>query len=195
MALTGILLSGDPGQQASVAVAVLFMSYVAQQRLQPFLEVDGNQVDDSGDAGGDELEGTEQRPGGAPTRVVVLRRRLLAFLRRRFRMSTAAISSNTLESAFLVAAMLVLMAGMVFISGGFAAGSVGYTVLTWVVAVVIVLSTCGFVALVVFEVYKSIAHHKREVAHRRIWRVPSRPCLISKVFQVAFYCDDKARNP
>ena len=94
-------------------------------------------------------------------------------------MSTAAISSNTLESAFLVAAMLVLMAGMVFISGGFAAGSAGYTVLTWVVAAVIVLSTCGFVALVVFEVYKSIAHHKRHLAERvaeadRLRR--SRPC-------------------
>ena len=158
MALTGILLSGEPGQQASVAVAVLFMSYVAQQRLRPFVEVDRNDVGVDADADNGDEQGKQAAARGSVWRV------LMSF-RRRLRASTAT-SSNTLESTFLITAMLVLMAGMVFISGGFSVGSVGYSVLTWVVTVIVVLSTCCFLALVVLEVYKSIAHHKRHLAER-----------------------------
>ena len=140
MALTGILLSGEPGQQASVAVAVLFMSYVAQQRLRPFVEVDRNDVGVDADADNGDEQGKQAAARGSVWRV------LMSF-RRRLRASTAT-SSNTLESTFLITAMLVLMAGMVFISGGFSVGSVGYSVLTWVVTVIVVLSTCCFLALV-----------------------------------------------
>ena len=62
--------------------------------------------------------------------------------------------------------MCVLMAGMVFVSNGFQAGSFGYSVITWGVAVLLIGSSSMFVMLVTLEVYRSIRYHKLHLAAR-----------------------------
>ena len=62
--------------------------------------------------------------------------------------------------------MCVLVAGMIFVSNGFAVGSVGYQLLTWAVTVVIAASTSLFIALVLLEVYRAVRYHKQHLASR-----------------------------
>ena len=96
---------------------------------------------------------------------------------------------NILESTFLILSVVILMAGMVFVSNGFAPDSTGYAILTYTIAVLMIVSTSSFAALLVFEGYRSIrytflrkAAREAEVAsiesrlvkrHRRIKRQTS----------------------
>jgi hypothetical protein len=73
-----------------------------------------------------------------------------------------------LESCFLVSANLVLMAGMVFSSGGFARGTTGYTLMTIAVAVTIIGATGAFLVLLTFEVYRSVKFAQAHVLARRV---------------------------
>jgi hypothetical protein len=73
-----------------------------------------------------------------------------------------------LESYFLVAASLVLMAGMVFSADGFPRGSTGYNLLTACVAGIIICSTAGFSLLLGFEVYRSVKFAEAHVLARRV---------------------------
>jgi hypothetical protein len=73
-----------------------------------------------------------------------------------------------LESCFLVSANLVLMAGMVFSSGGFTRGTTGYTLMTIAVAVTIIGATGAFLALLTFEVYRSVKFAQAHVLARRV---------------------------
>jgi hypothetical protein len=66
------------------------------------------------------------------------------------------------ESAFLLSSIAMLLAGMVFTSRGFAPGSTGYLLLTIVAATLIILSVGVFLALLCFEVYRSIKVRKLE---------------------------------
>ena len=68
---------------------------------------------------------------------------------------TGVVNYNHLESAFLIAANVILMLGMVFTSNGFAVGSVGYTALTVVTFMFIIGCCVVFGALLSFEVYRS----------------------------------------
>ena len=52
--------------------------------------------------------------------------------------------------------VVILMAGLVFLSGGFKRGSVGYDLMTVSVALIVLLSTATFLSFVVFEVFRSI---------------------------------------
>jgi membrane protein implicated in regulation of membrane protease activity len=74
---------------------------------------------------------------------------------------------NNLESTFLITAILILLSGMVFLSGGFPAGSVGYVLMTVIVAFVIITCVTTFVALLAFELYKSFRDSERHEAERR----------------------------
>ena len=159
LALAAILLSYDAALQAGVAASVLFMAYILQQRRSPFL------VDDAARA---QLELEEERgsssTSGSGDGVVRSARGCIIMMARK--LVTSLPNYNTLESTFLVASMLILLAGMVFISNGFGVGSIGYNVLTWCVASVIGGATVTFVGLVVVEVYRSIRHSKQHVADR-----------------------------
>jgi uncharacterized membrane protein (UPF0136 family) len=64
------------------------------------------------------------------------------------------------ESAFLLSSIAMLLAGMIFTSRGFAPGSTGYLLLTIVAAGLIILSVGVFLALLCFEVYRSIKVRK-----------------------------------
>ena len=68
---------------------------------------------------------------------------------------TGVVNYNHLESAFLIAANVILMLGMVFTSNGFAVGSAGYTALTVVTFMFIIGCCVVFGALLSFEVYRS----------------------------------------
>ncbi len=72
-----------------------------------------------------------------------------------------------LESCFLVSANLVLMAGMVFSSGGFTRGSTGYTLMTIAVAATILGSTGVFLVLLIFEIYRSVKFAHAHVLARQ----------------------------
>ena len=69
---------------------------------------------------------------------------------------TGIINYNHLETAFLIASIVILILGMVFTSQGFTPGSTGYNILTAVAVVIIVTSTSVFVSLLTFEVYRSL---------------------------------------
>jgi hypothetical protein len=75
---------------------------------------------------------------------------------------------NNLESTFLISAELILLSGMVFYSRGFAKGSVGYVLLTVVVAVLIVSCSVTFATLVVAEVYRSFRDAAQHEALRQL---------------------------
>jgi hypothetical protein len=75
---------------------------------------------------------------------------------------------NNLESTFLISAELILLSGMVFYSRGFPKGSVGYVLLTVVVAVLIVSCSVTFAALVVAEVYRSFRDAAQHDALRQL---------------------------
>ena len=69
---------------------------------------------------------------------------------------TGVINYNHLETAFLMAAIVILILGMVFTSQGFPAGSVGYDILTAIAIIIITTSSGVFASLLVFEVYRSL---------------------------------------
>jgi hypothetical protein len=69
---------------------------------------------------------------------------------------TGVVDYNHLESSFLISAVTILMLGMVFSSKGFQPGSVGYNMLTFVTAALIVASSVIFASLLSFEVYRSL---------------------------------------
>ena len=214
LALTAILLGYDASLQASVAASVLFISYILQQRLAPFLVDDATraQLDhansdavvtstlsrnsglDSGiitvkSGNGPTGSGSvhEEVPMIAPSQRQCVRpaavtgtgsdcaarsrsgsfRDSRVVRRCAARMPARLPDYNSLESTFLVAAMLILLAGIVFVSDGFAVGSLGYNILTWVIAVVIGSATAAFASLVVVEVYRSIRYHHVHVADRK----------------------------
>ena len=64
------------------------------------------------------------------------------------------------ESAFLVCSVIILTAGMIFTSKGFGPGSTGYNLSVAVTATgsAIIVSTSVFLALLVFEVYRSVKY-------------------------------------
>ena len=82
------------------------------------------------------------------------------------------IRHNTLESAYLITSMFILLAGMAFQSGVTPVGSKSYTFLTVIVAAVLVVSTVTFVGVLALEVYKSTRHAQR---HRRSITSASQP--------------------
>ena len=105
--------------QASLAVAVLTAAYIVQQKLSPFLRVD--QLDDGSHA------------------AVATRTRMRALVGCLCRKQTDSlqVDYNRLETWFLVTSVLILVAGMVFLSGGFIQGSLAYNVLTYLVTFLI----------------------------------------------------------
>ncbi len=73
-----------------------------------------------------------------------------------WRMLSLQIDYNHLESAFLVTAVGVLVAGMVFASRGFDPQTIGYNVVNVITAVLILGSSVAFLTLLSFEIYRSI---------------------------------------
>jgi hypothetical protein len=72
-----------------------------------------------------------------------------------------------LEGCFLVTSTLILTAGMVFSSDGFHPGSVGYNLLSAVVAATIVGATAWFVLLLGCEIGRSIVFAAAHALQRR----------------------------
>ena len=144
--------------QASIGCAILFASYVVHVNFDPFITFAENDDDSKG--------GLAAKAGSLPAKsrwLVPLKRVVAVFIGTR----PTNISHNALESAFLISSMCVLMAGMVFVSDGFGSGSVGYGMLTWGVALLIVCAVTMFATLVVVEVYRSIRYHSVHVAARK----------------------------
>jgi hypothetical protein len=73
---------------------------------------------------------------------------------------------NNLESTYLITALLILLSGMVFKSRGFPDGSLGYHVLTALVASIILFATVSFVVLLAVELYKSFRDSELHLALR-----------------------------
>jgi hypothetical protein len=98
--------------------------------------------------------------GSSPTvttsAVVSRRHQAFSLAAAALRIASLRIDYNTLECAFLITSVMVLMTGMFFASHGFPVGSVGYLLLNIVAAAFIVGSTLVFLLLLGFEVYRSI---------------------------------------
>jgi hypothetical protein len=73
-----------------------------------------------------------------------------------------------LETCFLVSAVLVLMAGMVFSADGFTRSSTGYYMLTVFVSGTIVVVTATFAVLLVFEAYRSVKYAEAHALARQV---------------------------
>jgi hypothetical protein len=73
-----------------------------------------------------------------------------------------------LEGSFLVSAVLVLVAGMVFSADGFTPGSTGYNLLTVAVAGTILSATAAFALLLSFETYRSVKYAEAHLLARRV---------------------------
>ena len=106
---------------------------------------------------------------------------------------TGVIDYNHLESAFLIAASMILMLGMVFTSNGFTPGSVGYLFLTSVTFLFIVGSTTVFATLLSFEVYRSFKFSKmndmaRQVGQRGSGAARTQWCFFSSINPFPSYC-------
>jgi hypothetical protein len=76
--------------------------------------------------------------------------------------------AQLLEGCFLVSAVLILVAGMVFTSGGFPPGSTGYRLLSIVVALTIIVATLAFLLLLGFEIYRSLKLSEAHGLARRV---------------------------
>ena len=72
------------------------------------------------------------------------------------------IRHNTLESAYLMTSMFILLAGMAFQSGVTPVGGGPYVLLTVAVAGVLVASVATFAGVVLLEVYKSTRFARRQ---------------------------------
>jgi hypothetical protein len=79
-----------------------------------------------------------------------------------------AMNYNHLENAFLVCSILILLSGMVFTSRGFAPESVGFVILTAVVAVVVIMSTVTFMTMVGVEVFRSFKNARLYEVARQV---------------------------
>lgn len=95
-------------------------------------------------------------PTVATSAVVSRRHQAFSLAAAALRIASLRIDYNTLECAFLITSVMVLMTGMLFASHGFPVGSVGYLLLNIVAAAFIVGSTLVFLLLLGFEVYRSI---------------------------------------
>ena len=149
--------------QASIAIGVLFIAYILQQRHNPFLVTDSPAVRMSMFKS---LAHLSLPSAGAPRRSAAsesscVRRavdRMVYGGRRMAILAYVSVDYNIMEASFLFAAVCVLTAGMVFVSHGFAPTSVGFAVMTWLVAALVLAATAAFLAFVAFEVYRSVRH-------------------------------------
>jgi hypothetical protein len=73
---------------------------------------------------------------------------------------------NNLESTYLITALLVLIAGMVFQSNGFPEGTPGYHIVSALVALIIIFATLSFILLLGVELYKSFRDAELHAALR-----------------------------
>jgi hypothetical protein len=71
---------------------------------------------------------------------------------------------NTLETLYLVTSMFVLLAGMAFQSGVAVSGGVAHSVLTWIVALVLVTSVSTFFGVLAMEVWRSLVFARKATA-------------------------------
>jgi hypothetical protein len=171
--------------QAALGVMVLFTSYIMQQRFSPFiiLQDDLSKVvkqrrrrsalttfsseEDARRAARIIARGADPDPSAlSSARRYVSARRAKPERRAqsvsataskwiRHRVESVMADYNSLESGFLISAVLILISGMVFASGGFHPGSVPYNMLTTIVTVLILGSVLSFFVLLFVEVYKS----------------------------------------
>jgi hypothetical protein len=74
---------------------------------------------------------------------------------------------NTLESAFIICSVVILMSGLVFSSGAFTPGTFGYYVLEVLVCLIVGGSSVSFSSLVAMEVYRSFKNSHLHDASRR----------------------------
>ena len=81
---------------------------------------------------------------------------------------TSVVNYNHLEALFLVAAVMIMMTGMVFSSNGLSPGSTLYNAVAAAAAVIIVSSVSIFACLMSFEVYRSLKFAKLNDIARRV---------------------------
>ena len=120
-----------PMLQASLSVAIIFVSYALQVHYRPFLEGDNSK----------QLDITKAVKAGATAAYFI--------------------PFNRLEAGYLVTSMVTLLAGMIFQSGSLSVSSRGYLALTVVVGTALVGFVTLFIGLITFEVFRSVAYNRR----------------------------------
>jgi hypothetical protein len=83
------------------------------------------------------------------------------------------VKHNALESAYLLTSLFILLSGMTFQSGVATEGSGAYLLLTFLVAIVLVLCVAGFLGLLVFEMWRSVRFARTLSTSRRRARIVS----------------------
>ncbi len=89
-------------------------------------------------------------------------------------------SIQLLEGCFLASAVVILVAGMVFTSGGFAPGTTGYNLLSFAVALTIIVATLAFMVLLGFEIYRSVKLSEAHALARRVEEEAVEQALLSR---------------
>jgi hypothetical protein len=92
----------------------------------------------------------------------------------------ARVSIQLLEGCFLASAVVILVAGMVFTSGGFAPGTTGYNLLSIALALTIIVATLAFMMLLGFEIYRSVKLSEAHVLARRVEEEAVEQALLSR---------------
>jgi hypothetical protein len=89
------------------------------------------------------------------------------------------VKHNTLESAYLITSLFILLAGMTFQSRITAVGSRAHYALTYLVAIVLVACVSAFLGVLAQEVWRSLRFAKKVQALRRQSRHSNRHLLSS----------------
>lgn len=84
------------------------------------------------------------------------------------RSHTYVVDYNTLEAAFLVCSMLLLLSGMVFSSAHWKQGSLQYDMLTYVVLIAIIISSVSFLVILVVETARALKFARVQARARRL---------------------------
>lgn len=155
LATVALLFNTNPMFQASLSIAVIFASYVVHVRAQPFLP--RASVSTKFLRLGDNVSpspGSRKKAGkkGSKRASVIRMSREAA----QSSMIKYTFDYNTLESAFLIGSLFILLSGMVFESAAVPRGTTSYTVLSVTVVGVIIFAIVAFLGVLCFELYRSI---------------------------------------
>ena len=120
-----------PQLQASMSVAIIFISYALQVRYRPFLEGDN----------ASQLDLLKISQSGA--------------------VNVFFLPFNRMEAGYLITSMVTLLAGMIFQSGSLTVSSGGYLALTVLVGLGLVGSVALFLGLIALEVVRSVRYSSR----------------------------------
>lgn len=165
LATVALMFNQNAMFQASVSIGVMFTAYVLHARSKPFLprqSISQTLL---------ELSEHERKASiGGKGKAKNRRQSLVAIAEqvKKQRAMTYVVDYNTLESAFLICSMLLLLSGMIFSSAHWSEDSLEYDLLTYTVLTAIVLSSISFFVILVVETFRALRFAAIQARARRL---------------------------